>query len=258
MKQTIHEKAAKGFQTAGDAYERGRPEYPKEAIECLVEALGITRQSIVVDLGAGTGKFTKLLIPYGPKIIAVEPVEGMIRKFKALYPETEVMVGTAESIPLPDQSVDAIIAAQAAHWFKGELSLKEIHRVLKPNGKLGLIWNARDESLEWVAEMTRIIDPHEGGAPRYKSMNWRKPFESTNLFSPLQYKNFRYVQSGPRQMVLDRVASISFISALPESDHKSVLAQINQLLEANPVTRAKEAIDLPYRTDVFWCSRKDL
>jgi SAM-dependent methyltransferase len=180
----------------------------------------------------------------------------MIRKFRSLYPEIEIRIGTAESIPMPEESADVVIAAQAAHWFQGESSLKEIHRVLKPGGKLGLIWNARDESLAWVAELGRIVDPYEGGAPRYKSMNWRRPFDSTVLFTPLASRNFRYLQSGPRSMVLDRIASISFISALPEAERGQVLAQVEHLLDTDSKTKGHETIDLPYRTDVFWCSRK--
>ncbi len=252
---TIHEKAAVGFDRAGDSYERGRPEYPQDAIDFLVKTLQIDPTSTVVDLGAGTGKFTKLLTQAKATVIAVEPVEGMRKKFQSLYPGIKILSGTAEDIPMEDNSVDAVIAAQAFHWFNGPAAVREIHRVLKPNGKIGLIWNARDESLAWVAELTKIIDPHEGGAPRYKTMNWKKAFVETNLFSRLQLQHFSYSQVGTVETIVDRIGSISFISALSEVDKQKVLTQVRNLVQSHPDTKSRSEVKLPYRTDVYWCEK---
>lgn len=251
----IHEKAAIGFDRVGDSYERGRPEYPQEAIDFLVQALQIKSASTVIDLGAGTGKFTKLLFPSGAHVIAVEPVEGMRKKFQSLYPNTKLLSGSAENILLEDQSVDVAVAAQAFHWFNGQSALKEIHRVLKPKGKLGLIWNARDEAKDWVAEMTRIIDPYEAGAPRYKSMIWKESFDGTNLFTKLQVQQFPYAQLGTVETIVDRVGSISFISALSEELNSKVLNQIRELVATHPDTKDFADVLLPYRTDVYWCEK---
>lgn len=252
---TIHEKAAVGFDRAGDSYERGRPEYPQDAIDFLVKTLQIEPTSTVVDLGAGTGKFTKLLTQSKATVIAVEPVEGMRKKFQSLYPGIKILSGTAEDIPMEDNSVDAVIAAQAFHWFNGPAAVREIHRVLKPNGKIGLIWNARDESLAWVAELTKIIDPHEGGAPRYKTMNWKNAFDETNLFSRLQLQHFSYNQVGTVATVVDRIGSISFISALSEVDKQKVLTQVRNLVQTHPDTKSRSEVKLPYRTDIYWCEK---
>lgn len=252
---TIHEKASIGFDRAGDSYERGRPEYPQEAVDFLVKTLQIFPRSVVIDLGAGTGKFTKLLLPSGAAILAVEPVEGMRKKFQSLYPQLKVLNGSAEDIPVEEKSVDTIIAAQAFHWFNGPKALQEMHRVLNPNGKLGLIWNARDESLDWVAQLTKIIDPHEGGAPRYKSMNWKRAFDATDFFSNLEHQSFNYTQVGTIDTIVDRIGSISFISALPEQQRSLVLDQVRDLVVTHPETRGKSEIKLPYRTDVYWCEK---
>lgn len=251
----IHEKAAVGFDRAGDSYERGRPEYPQESIEFLVNNLQINKSSVVVDLGAGTGKFTKFLIPFSNHVLAVEPVGGMRKKFASLYPDIKILIGSAEKIPIDDHSVDAVVVAQAFHWFDGPKALQEIHRVLKPKGKLGLIWNARDESMKWVSQMTRIIDPHEGGAPRYKSMNWKKAFDSTTLFSKLNLQHFKYIQIGDVETIVDRVGSISFISALSKDDQSRVLNQVRELVITHPETKNSSEIKLPYRTDVYWCEK---
>ncbi|MGZ5279037.1 MAG: methyltransferase domain-containing protein [Pseudobdellovibrionaceae bacterium] len=153
-------------------------------------------------------------------------------------------------------AVSILFSAQAFHWFNGSKALEEIHRVLKTGGKLGLIWNARDESLDWVSTLPKIIDPHEGGAPRYKSMKWKEAFAATNLFSDLHLKQFSYMQVGNLEMILDRVGSISFISALPEGKKEEVLNQVRELIQNHPETKDRPEIRLPYRTDVYWCEAR--
>ena len=255
MKNSIHRFAAEGFDISADAYERGRPEYPADAVDCLIQELNLNSSKFVADIGAGTGKLTKLIRKSGANIVAIEPVEGMRTKFSALLPDIEVLQGTAENIPLEDNSLDTIIVAQAFHWFKGDEALKEIHRVLKPKGNMGLIWNARDEKVDWVSKLTDIIDPYEKGAPRYRSGEWRKAFDTTSLFSPLNYFKFEYVQTVDTQMVVDRIDSISFISSLPAAEKKVVLEKVTDLIQNHPLTKNAKAIAFPYRTDVFICEK---
>ena len=128
----IHEAAARGFQQASEAYERGRPTYPPEAIARLVTALGIGPHSTVVDLAAGTGKLTRQLVPSGARLIAVEPVEAMRATFARVLPGVTILEGTAEALPLPDASAEALVVGQAFHWFDGPAALAEIHWVLRP------------------------------------------------------------------------------------------------------------------------------
>jgi SAM-dependent methyltransferase len=149
------------------------------------------------------------------------------------------------------------VVAQAFHWFDGARALAEIHRVLKPKGKLALIWNVRDERVDWIAQLTAIVDAHEADVPRYRSGRWREAFDQTDLFGPLERHQFDHVHQGTPQMVLDRVSSISFIAALPQSDKSLVLAQVRDLLATHPQTKDQQEIAFPYRTDVFCCSRSD-
>jgi SAM-dependent methyltransferase len=252
----IHQIAAAGFQAGSGAYERGRPGYPVEAVEFLIDSLGICTGSTVVELGAGTGKFTRMLLSLTKaRIIAIEPVENMRRRMEDLLPAITVMDGVAEAIPVGEATADVVLSAQAFHWFDGRRALTEITRVLKPGGGLGLVWNARDESTEWVACMTEIIDRHGAGVPQYKSMEWKLAFDQCPCFAPLAKRSFRHVQTGDLQMLLDRVASISFIAALPPSDRQAVLAEVTQLVRTHPQTRALPQITLPYRTDVYWASK---
>lgn len=251
MENDIHQYAAKGFQVSTDAYERGRPNYPQDAINYIVQELGLGPQTIVADLAAGTGKMTRMLQASGSQIVAIEPVEGMRKKFASQLPKIEVLNGTAERMPLASQSLDAIVVAQAFHWFNGNLALQEIHRVLKPNAKMALVWNVRDENIEWVAKLNEIIDPYEKGAPRYRHGAWKKAFSTTTLYSDLKYSQFTNIQTGDIEMIVDRISSISFIASLSELELKSVQDQVRKLVEGHLQTAGTDIVEMPYRTDVF-------
>ncbi|MFI6983992.1 class I SAM-dependent methyltransferase [Embleya sp. NPDC050154] len=144
---------ARSFGAAADAYERGRPPYPPEAVAWLVPEDART----VVDLGAGTGKLTRALRAAGREVVAVEPSVGMREQFARVLPDVRVLDGTGESIPLPDSSVDVVVCAQAWHWVDPERAVPEAARVLRPGGRLGLVWNFRDVSVPWVAELDQIL-----------------------------------------------------------------------------------------------------
>jgi len=252
----VHAAARQGFQSGADAYERGRPGYPAAAVEFLQQTFHISSATTVVDLAAGTGKFTRQLQDLGCQLLAIEPVEGMRQKFEALLPKVPILDGTAESIPLDAASVDVITVAQAFHWFQGEAALAEIHRVLKPGGYLGILWNVRDESADWVAQISEIITPYEGDAPRYRTDQWRTAFEQTDLFTPLETQTFSHVHQYDLDAAIDRVASISFIAALDAQTQQTVLQQVRELLERHPQTCDRPLIEHPYRTEIFWCTKK--
>jgi SAM-dependent methyltransferase len=252
----INSAAAQGFQAGTEAYERGRPDFPAETVEFLIHSLNITKDSHVLDLAAGTGKLTRRLVPTGAKLTAVEPVEGMRRKFSTLLPGVEILEGTAEAIPLADGQVDAVVVAQAFHWFNGPRALEEIHRVLKPGGRLGLVWNVRDESVDWIGQLSRIINAHEEDTPRYKTFEWKKAFENTPLFTPLENRSFRQIQIGDVEMVVDRAVSVSFIAALPEAARQKVVQEVKNLLSTHLQTRGREEFEISYGTEVYGCSRR--
>ena len=158
----MHEAAAKGFAKEALAYARGRPEYPVALDRWLRDALQLDDSRTVVDLGAGTGKFTRRLLATGANIIAVEPVQEMLAQLTRILPNVAARSGTAESIPVNDAAVDAVVCAQSFHWFASKAALEEIRRVLKPGGHLGLIWNVRNEAVDWCAAMTAIMAPYRG------------------------------------------------------------------------------------------------
>src|SRR5215217_8960756 len=173
MRGAIHESAARGFALAPADYERGRPMYPFEAVRRLVRELRVRPDSTVLDLAAGTGKLTRLLGQLSPDVLAVEPVYAMRERLVETLPGVTALAGTAESIPLEDGSLDAVTVGQAFHWFDGDAALAEIHRVLRPGGRLGLIWNVKDESVDWIEKLGGIMEAYRGAAPRVASGAWK-------------------------------------------------------------------------------------
>jgi ubiquinone/menaquinone biosynthesis C-methylase UbiE len=260
----INEVAAAGFDSSADLYDRVRPEYPQRPIDYLLEVLNANSNANILELGAGTGKFTKILMASNLNVTAVEPVAGMREKLKSIlppdsFPRLKVLQGSAESIPVVDKSIDLVIVAQAFHWFDGPLALSEIHRVLRSGGRFGLIWNIRDESVNWISELTKILQPYESGVPRYQSMNWKKAFYKTGLFSELKYRKFDHNQVSTLMEFIDRIESTSFISALSESKKLAVLNLVREYLESLPEIRRGEdnsdSIVVPYLTEVYWTKK---
>jgi SAM-dependent methyltransferase len=253
----VHEEAWRGFGTARAvaAYERGRPGYPPAAVAELVKVLAIGPGVTVLDLAAGSGKLTRQLLPTGAELVAVEPSPAM-RERLAAAPGVRLLEGTAEAIPLPDGSLDAVAVGQAFHWFDGPRAVAELHRVLRPGGRVGLLWNVRDESVPWMARITAIIDRHAGDTPRYRDGRWRVAFDASAGFTPLQVRRFHHRHELDREGLLDRFASISFVAALPDAARARVLAEIDQVVEADPSVAGPGPVMVPYRTDLFWTERR--
>jgi SAM-dependent methyltransferase len=247
---TIHSAAAVGFERAAAEYERGRPGYSPAALAVLARALGIEGGSTVLDLAAGTGKLTREIVALGADVVAVEPVAAMREVLAASLPAVRVLPGLAERIPLPEHAVDAVAVAQAFHWFDGGRALVEIHRVLRSGGRLGLVWNKRDESDPLQAQITELIEPFRAGAPGHASLAWRAAFERTPLFGPLSQWHGDSVHVTDVAGLVDRVASVSFVAALPPDERKEVLARVRTLVPPD------EPVRLAYRTHIYWCERR--
>ncbi|MCA1691610.1 MAG: class I SAM-dependent methyltransferase [Actinobacteria bacterium] len=239
-------RAALGFDTTAPAYERARPGYPPAA----VADLGIGPGMSVVDVAAGTGKLTRLLVPTGARIVAVEPLAGMRAELDRALPGLEILEGTAEAIPLPDRSADAVVVGQAFHWFDGERALPEIARVLRPGALLAMLWNVRDRSVDWVERLAEITEPHAqaGKVPRYRTGAWKEAFAGTDRFSALESRQYPFEHEVDAATMVDRIRSISWISVLPEPERTDVLERVGRLFDGMP-----PRFPVPYHTDVWWC-----
>lgn len=251
----IHPAASAGFAAGAATYVAGRPEYSAEVEGWLSEDLRLGSGMAVLDLGAGTGKFVSRLRSVGATLHAVEPVPEMLRALIAANADVVAKAGTAERIPFADGSMDAVVCAQSFHWFATPAALAEIRRVLKIGGALGLIWNMRDESVDWVAALTRIMAPHEGDTPRYSSGRWREVFPAVG-FSPLTERRFAHVHLGPpERVVVGRVLSTSFIAALSEAERGTIAGEVRALIAATPALAGRTEVAFPYETRAFACVR---
>jgi ubiquinone/menaquinone biosynthesis C-methylase UbiE len=232
-----------------------RPSYPKEAIRSLRNALGIISGKTVVDLAAGTGKLTESLLDANIQLTAIEPEEEMRRIYAYLFPQITLLNGTAESIPLPDNSVDAVLVGTAFHCFDGIKALSEISRVLKSKGGLGLIWNVFDDNFDWIRKMYGIRAKICENLPLTKNANleWKKVFEETpHKFFPLQHRTISFSYLGKAQRIMERMLSSSMIDPLPKEKQEFLIKEICQLLEISHAETNEKELLIPYRTEIYW------
>ena len=246
MTSGIHETAAAGF-VCPAVYERGRPAYPQEAID----ALSITPETRVADIGCGTGKFTRLLANTQARIVGVEPLPGMLSTFRTLLPDVEAVSAAAEALPFADATFELLTCASAFHWFDHDRAIPELHRVLRGDGRLAIIWNRRDALTGWAHDFWQVTEEHRGDTPGYRSGAWRDALEGSPLFGPITEHSFPYVQITDLEGLIARVASISFIETLPPATRDEVLDRARRFITTHPETKDSKTFELPYRTAVY-------
>lgn len=231
------------FGRAVDAYERARPQYAADAVAWIAERLPLGR---VLDLGAGTGKLTRQLLGVADSVVAVEPDDDMRAMLERVLPHVESLRGSAEAIPLPDASVDAVTVAQAFHWFDLDRALPEIHRVLRPGGRLALVWNMRDLDDPVQRGVEDLLAPLRGRLTAQREGKWRAPLAASPLFGEPETAEFRYEQQFTGDDLVDRVASTSFVAAMADDKRRPLLDQVRALAAGRP-----EPFPFPYLTEVL-------
>lgn len=249
----VHEAASSGFGAGADDYERGRPSYPDDAVAVLVDRLGIGPGRQVLDVAAGTGKLTRLLASTGAEVLALEPVAAMRDHLVEIVDGVTIVDGTAEAIDLPDDSLDAVTVGQAFHWFDTEAALAEAARVLRPGGGLGLIWNERDTSEPWVAELSRLIrwDEREqvSRVPYTLEVDWAARIDALpTAFGPVQRYETTFRQVLDVDTLVARVLSTSYLASLDQPTKDELAAQVRELVADQP-----DPFVLPYETVAYWC-----
>lgn len=235
------------FGQAVDAYDRGRPGYPAEALDLIVESASsrLRRRIVdVVDVGAGTGKLTSALAARFDRVRAVEPDDAMRARLLANVPGVTAFPGTAESIPLPDADTDLVTVAQAWHWVDPVRATTEVARVLRPGGTLALVWNIRDESVPWVRDLGELM----GASPGVDENDSADP----PLPGPLlryDHVELPFSTSLTREQLTDLVFSRSYVIALDDERKAALRERLDDFLESTPEL-AGERIELPYVTRV--------
>ena len=242
--------AAQGFDRNATEYERARPSYPPEVLEIIGRALSLQPGARVCDLAAGTGKFTRLLVKGDFDVVAVEPVDGMRAQLREVLPDVEVLDGTAETLPFPDASLDAVTVAQAFHWFRFEEALAEIARVLRPGGGLAIAFNRRDEArADWVARWSEIIEWHKRTVSSYQRTDWKATIQAGG-FVDFGQASIPWAQPMTRALLADRVRSISYIALMEPAEQQAKVDAVLALVDG-----FAEPFDLPYVGVVHWCRR---
>jgi ubiquinone/menaquinone biosynthesis C-methylase UbiE len=231
--------SARSFGSVADAYDRGRPSYPREAAAWLVGEQPVT----VLELGAGTGKLTTELVALGHDVLATDPDPQMLAILNRDLPDVRTSVASAEEVPLPDQSVDVVVCAQAFHWFDHDRAFPEIARVLKPGGRLALVWNQRDERIPWVRRLGALI----GSEDRLRDA--AEPLVQSPLFGFVEDASFRFRQEIHRESIRDLVLSRSNVAVLDEEGRAAKLAEV--LAFYDDYGRGMDGMLLPYDTRCF-------
>ena len=248
MDREERERRAGSFGSVAEVYERARPGYPDDAVRWLAGS----EPRDVVDLGAGTGKLTRILAALGHRVTAVEPSPEMLDRLRDAVPGVRAEQGTAESIPLPDASADVVTVAQAFHWFDQPVALREIARVLRPDGRIALVWNARDDSGGWVVEFTDTVvgrsEFRQGGVAAVVGS-----IAESGLYGPVEETEFDHVQVLRRDELLELVRSRSQCAVVSEEEGLPVLRRAGALFDRYATDGT---LAMPYTTACFRAAKR--
>ena len=238
--QDPRSRQARSFGPVAELYDRARPSFPREAAAWLAG----TEATTVLELGAGTGKLTRELVALGHDVHASDPDPAMLAVLSRHLPDVRVSESGAEEIPLPDRSVDVVVAAQSFHWFDHDRALPEIARVLRPGGQLALAWNTRDERIPWVRRLGRLIGSQEQGIDESA-----QPLVLSDLFGFVDQATFSHWQQIDRTSIRELVASRSNVAVLPEEEREARLAEVVAFYDE--FGRGIDGMQLPYDCRCF-------
>ena len=225
---------ARSFGSVAQAYDRARASYPREAVGWVLEHCGTGAGTRVLDLGAGTGRLSAVLLEMSMEVVAVEPDDAM----RALIPVgAQALSGTAEQVPLPNGSVDAVMVGQAWHWFDHEQALAQVRRVLRPGGVLGLLWNVFDDRVPWVAQLAAAASAED----RLAAMDDELPYDGEPV---PERREFAHSQAMTRDLLVDNLASRSAIVLMAPAERADLLRGVREVAPA-------DAFELPWVCDTW-------
>ncbi|MGN6332662.1 MAG: class I SAM-dependent methyltransferase [Motilibacteraceae bacterium] len=241
---------ARSFGSVAGDYDRLRPATPQAALDWLLPV----HARRVLDLGAGTGGTTRALLARGLDVVAVEPDERMREVLADRAPAAEVLAGAAEDIPLPDADVDAVIASSAWHWFDPRRAPAQVARVLRPGGRLGVLWNGRDGGTGWMAALEQAVRT-DGMTAAPSARRYREVDLPDGLpFGPGERHEVRWTQQMSPADVVALMGTYSGVLALPPEERAARLAAAAGLLAEHPDAAGRELLEVPF---VARCWRAD-
>ncbi len=258
MRRDQRQLLSSSFGVAAAAYAEHRPDYAQAAVRWALE---LAPGSRVLDLGAGTGKLTAGLVALGADVVAVEPDPAMLTELRRALPAARALSGSAEAIPLPDASVDAVLAGNALHWFDMAVAGPETARVLAPGGTLAGLWNVMDDRVDWVAGLERVSGSAAIG-PRDTRSSWRAATADLHLpktglaarFGSPEQAEFPHGQRRTADSLVATLATRAGMLVMPGPDQAATLGRIRAFLASGPETAGGEFI-LPMLTGVLRVQR---
>ena len=236
-----------GFGEIASVYEASRPSYPPAAVEFLLAGLPPSPLD-VVDVGAGTGKMTDVLVTLGHNVIAVEPDARMLNTLTTRLPTVRGYVATGESLPLPKSSADALVVAQAFHWMDPDVALTEFARVVRPGGVVGLVWNIRDDRVGWVRRLSEHLSNYGGTVERHEAP---ENLPSHRCFRPVERFEIEFQQQLNVEGLVALVSSRSYVLALSPEGRSTMLDWVRNFAATDPELAGLADFAQPYVTSVF-------
>jgi len=239
------EDMSRSFGAEAGSYEAGRPDYPFAAVSWMLERMPAGAHRIA-DVGAGTGKLTRVLVEApGAEVVAIDPDPAMLAALREAVPGVPAFVGTAEALPLPDAGVDAVVLGQAWHWVDPTAASAEIGRAVTGGGVLGLIWNLRDDRVDWVRRLTGIMH----GSHAETMLAEGDPVVA-EPFGPLERESWEWVRPMTREQLHSMARSRSYIITASAEEKARIRSGIDALLDGLGL-HGDATIDVPYVTHAF-------
>ncbi len=243
----------RGFTAGSEAYEKARPDYPDEARAFLTRTFGLGPGKTIVEIGAGTGKWTRQLCATGGRVIAVEPLPAMRRRLRQAVPGVRVVARRGERTGLPAASTDLVTVAQAMHWLDAPRALEEFRRILRPGGGVAVVYNERRESGVRGKRMKALLDSYRPKrAWEYTSGRWKWALREDAAFEPLRLFRFPNRQLFDKAGMKDRYRSISFISALPPGRRAAFFRKLDRLLDEEAARTGSRHYTIHYHGKIYW------
>jgi SAM-dependent methyltransferase len=244
---------AEGYGRAALTYAQARPSFPDAAVDWILAELGHPVR--LVEVGAGTGKFTAQLVERNIEVLAVEPVAAMRERLSTLGHLVTAVEATAEHLPMITASVGSLVASQSLHWTNVSPALAEFSRILDSSGRIGLIWNFRDIDVPWQRDLDALLSELRGDAPHSRDGRWERAVDASDFEIAIS-DAWRWSLPTDETGILNRVRSVSYVAAMTEDDQLRVDERVQAILHEHSLDSTDSPVVFPYLTEAYILRRR--